>query len=28
VTQPLRVDKLADGHRTYLPWHRQRVFRS
>lgn len=25
--QPLRVYGLADGHRTYLPWHREKVFR-
>lgn len=23
---PLRVKVLADGHRAYLPWHRERVF--
>lgn len=27
VDSPLRVHRLADGHRTYLPWHRQKVFR-
>lgn len=26
LAQPLRVRGLADGHRSYLPWHRQRVF--
>jgi putative restriction endonuclease len=25
---PLRVHTLHDGHRQYLPWHRERVFRS
>jgi putative restriction endonuclease len=24
---PLRVRALSEGHRAYLPWHRQRVFR-
>jgi putative restriction endonuclease len=24
---PLRVRTLHDGHRTYLPWHRERVFK-
>lgn len=28
VDQPLRVRGLEDGHREYLPWHRERVFRS
>jgi hypothetical protein len=27
VAGPLRVRKLADGHRAYLPWHRTKVFR-
>lgn len=27
LDQPLRVRGLAHGHRTYLPWHRARVFR-
>jgi hypothetical protein len=26
VDQPLSVRGLADGHRAYLPWHRERVF--
>ena len=26
LDQPLRVPGLADGHRFYLPWHRQRIF--
>lgn len=26
LDQPLHVRGLADGHRRYLPWHRQRVF--
>lgn len=26
LDQQLRVRGLADGHRSYLPWHRQRVF--
>jgi putative restriction endonuclease len=26
LDQPLRVRGLADGHRGYLPWHRDRVF--
>ncbi|UOB54727.1 HNH endonuclease [Burkholderia pyrrocinia] len=26
--RPLRVHGLADAHRTYLPWHRDRVFQS
>ncbi len=25
---PLRMRSLADGHRAYLPWHRENVFRS
>lgn len=24
---PLRVRAVAEGHRRYLPWHRERVFR-
>lgn len=27
LERPLRVRALADGHRAYLPWHRERVFR-
>lgn len=27
LDRPLRVRGLADGHRAYLPWHRDRVFR-
>jgi hypothetical protein len=27
LDRPLRVRRLAEGHRSYLPWHRQRVFR-
>jgi hypothetical protein len=27
LDQPLRVRGLADGHRAYLSWHRERVFR-
>ncbi|MCS6800207.1 MAG: HNH endonuclease [Myxococcota bacterium] len=27
VERPLRIRALADGHRRYLPWHRQRVFK-
>lgn len=26
LDRPLRVRGLADGHRGYLPWHRERVF--
>lgn len=26
LDQPLRVRGLADGHRAYLPWHRERLF--
>jgi hypothetical protein len=26
VALPLRVRRLADGHRAYLPWHRERLF--
>lgn len=26
LDRPLRVRGLADGHRSYLPWHRERVF--
>ncbi|MFB1484096.1 HNH endonuclease [Corallococcus sp. RDP092CA] len=26
LDKPLRVRGLADGHRGYLPWHRERVF--
>ncbi len=28
LEQPLRVRALHDGHRPYLPWHRERVFRA
>ncbi|MDC0743217.1 HNH endonuclease [Polyangium mundeleinium] len=28
LDQPLRVRGLADGHRSYLPWHRERVFKT
>lgn len=28
LDQPLCVYGLADGHRTYLPWHRERVFQT
>lgn len=28
LEQPLRVRGLCDGHRAYLPWHRERVFKS
>ena len=28
LDEPLRVSGLHDGHRTYLPWHRDRVFRA
>lgn len=28
LDRPLRVNGLADGHRSYLPWHRGRIFRS
>lgn len=27
LERPLRVRGLAEGHRSYLPWHRQHVFR-
>lgn len=27
VEHPLRIRGLADGHRRYLPWHRERVFK-
>jgi len=27
IDRPLRLSTLADGHRAYLPWHRQYVFR-
>lgn len=27
LDQPLRVGGLADAHRTFLPWHRERVFK-
>jgi hypothetical protein len=26
LDRSLRVDRLADGHRRYLPWHRSEVF--
>jgi len=28
LDRPLRVHGLANGHRAYLPWHRDRVFRT
>jgi putative restriction endonuclease len=28
LNEPLRVRALHEGHRTYLPWHQQRVFRA
>ncbi len=28
LQEPLRALGLADGHRHYLPWHREKVFRS
>jgi len=28
LDQPLRVRGLTDGHRSYLPWHRERVFKT
>lgn len=28
IDEPLRVRALHEGHRAYLPWHRDRVFRS
>ncbi|CAE6861066.1 hypothetical protein R69746_07817 [Paraburkholderia aspalathi] len=28
LDRPLRARGLADGHRTYLPWHRDRVFKA
>ena len=27
IDRPLRVRSIADGHRGYLPWHRDRVFK-
>ncbi len=27
IAHPLRVRNLADSHRAYLPWHRERVFK-
>ncbi|MBK8265123.1 MAG: HNH endonuclease [Nannocystis sp.] len=27
LEHPLRVHGVTEGHRSYLPWHRQRVFR-
>jgi putative restriction endonuclease len=27
LERPLRVRRLAEAHRSYLPWHRERVFR-
>jgi hypothetical protein len=27
IAKPLRVHGLVDGHLSYLPWHRERVFR-
>jgi putative restriction endonuclease len=26
MDQPLRVRRLGEGHRAYLPWHRERIF--
>lgn len=26
LDRPLRIRRLTDGHRAYLPWHRERVF--
>lgn len=28
LDRPLRVRGLADGHRAYLPWHRDRIFQT
>ncbi|MBK6515664.1 MAG: HNH endonuclease [Polyangiaceae bacterium] len=28
LERPLRVRGLAEGHRSYLPWHRRRVFKA
>lgn len=28
LDQPLRIRGITDGHRSYLPWHRERVFRT
>jgi hypothetical protein len=28
LDHPLHVRRLTDGHRVYLPWHRERVFKS
>jgi hypothetical protein len=28
LDQPLSVRGLADGHRGYLPWHRERLFQA
>lgn len=28
VNGALQVDKLLDGHRTYLAWHREHIFRA
>lgn len=28
LDRPLRVRRITDGHRSYLPWHRERVFQS
>lgn len=28
LERPVRVRGLADGHRAYLPWHRERVFKT
>ena len=28
LTEPLRVRSLVEGHRAYLPWHRERVFKT
>ena len=26
LNEPLRIETLADGHRRYLPWHREHIF--
>jgi hypothetical protein len=28
LDRPLSIDGLAEAHRTYLPWHREQVFRA
>lgn len=27
LDRPLRVERLSDGHRAYLPWHRENLFK-